>query len=173
MNTYVPNKIVALPLTTKEKHHTSQMRQGKHILISRFYYEYSLLSDDEKLELFNRGRADDASFCSVDSIVLLKVMEVMAMARQKWNALDRQAQHGWHSCAVAINSHPQVGRFLAVPTELHNQPYEYSLQRTLELEWPAFVKSMRPVVTCNPRNGISQKSIYVWRREGEIAATKV
>lgn len=79
MNNYTTDEILVLPMSVKERDHTSRSRQGWHVFISRYFYEFQQLPLQERLQLTGSSSniSDKDSFDSVDTIKNTKVWDIM------------------------------------------------------------------------------------------------
>ena len=156
MNVYSDHEISLLPLTSKEKDHTSRTCLGIHVFISRFFYEYSLLNESDKLRIFNREEKSDAD--SLDSVQMPKVFEVFKLATAWWRSLSASLKDAWKLRAVELNKRPVPGQFIFIPLDVEEPELDSNVKRLLELDWRKFRKSMYFCVTRKPRGGISKQS---------------
>ena len=170
MERYTPVEISSLQLTPKEAKHPSRSRLGIHVFISRFFFEYATLTDEQKLALFDRQPDSDAD--SVDSLPMPKVYEVFQLATREWRSLSRRTKDAWKLRATELNRRPVPGRFSFVPLDLEEPDLNSNIRKMLELSWNKFRRSIYPCVTRKPRGGISKKTYQFGSEHVELGTQK-
>ena len=130
MNATSRREIVDLIINNKERNHQGRNRHGFHVYISRYFYDFNLLSDDEKRLHITRnlgitfGAPDDESIDSTNSLMFQKVrhQDVMKVACFNWSRLQtKQFKEAWCERALCLNERKLPGKFVVVPDKILNK----------------------------------------------------
>ena len=161
MNNYSADEIIALPLSLKEEAHESRSRKGRHVFISRYFLDYSVLSVEEKISLFGVLIPDDLSINSVDTPpevqALPKVWIILGKSQKVYSTLSAKVQGAWDERAAYLNSRPLPGKLISLPQAVLTPSLKCNMVTGLHLDWKHFVRQMVQATIRQPRGGLSLK----------------
>ena len=107
------DKIINLPVSSKERAHHSRSRKGYHVFLSWYFGKYNLLSEEENHDMFPSSNPtmvgnseDDKSLDSASTPPAIHVSTVMKAAASLWKSLAREHKDGWIERANQLNMTP-------------------------------------------------------------------
>ena len=166
MNNYTTDEILVLPMSVKERDHTSQSRQGRHVFISRYFYEFQQLPLQERLQLTGGSSniSDEDSFDSVDTIKNPKVWDIMQKAQSSWSALSVEIKNACCKRADALNRRPLPGQFQQLPEDILHPSVHDNMINGIYYDWKQYFSILKPCIVRKLRNGRAEVT-YKFRKE--------
>ena len=164
--------ITTLPVTAKEKAHTSRKRLGYHVYVSHSYSEFSTMTHEEKAELLVQYSVwpeefveDDASFNSILTPRTPNPCEVMKLLARKWHAASSPIKEGWKKRAKNLNLRvPNDGKFTNVPCDLYAN-LEREVLASLSNDWMHFVNIMKSSIMRKGSHMGTSTKVYTFGKE--------
>ena len=171
-----------LRLTQKEADSRNRNRLGLHVFLSRFFYDFCQLSDEEKWKRLvgvrrskNAPNAEDIdtesvlSFDSTDTPPDIKVWQVMQLAFSHWRKLPVAAIQSWKKRARWLNGMPLAGRFVRVPASIsHGGTLQTNVCQSLTCDWERTVRILRNSVMRKPKRLLSSKVVFFRKEEVKL-----
>jgi hypothetical protein len=173
MNHHITTEdITTLPLTTKEKVHTSRKRLGYHVYLSYSYSKFSSMTYEEQTEILvqysvwpEEYMEDDASFNSILTPRAPQSCEVMKLLARKWQASPPPIKEGWKERAKILNLRdPNDGKFTNVPCKLYAN-LEREVLTSLSNDWMHFVSMMKSSIMRRSTHMGTSTKVYTFGKE--------
>jgi hypothetical protein len=168
--------IFDLPLNEKEESNNSRTRLAYHVFLSRFFFDLKGLSETEKREIvlstpYLREDAEDyyavdSDADSIDSAVLLRHVDCIRHASNRWQLMSVEEKTGWIARASWLNGRPVPGKFECIPTNLSNS----DVAEAMTADWRRFVLLLRNSITRTPRKLLSSMEYYFGNENVKIGS---
>ena len=158
------NDILSLPLIPTEQLHKGRNRLGRHLFYSYFYTTFKNnkdLNEEQKQEVLRMAGiwnhpavdADDSSYDSVDSVVIVGCRDILKLASIRWRALSEERKAAWAERAREQNRRPRVdGTVLVIPPPLLQPSLIHNLLHSISMDWKAVVSHFRSAIMRKPKN---------------------
>ena len=172
MNYNTPNDVINLPLTTKERRHDSRCRLGYHVYLSRFFYDFGKVGNEEKEEMLvqygiwdeNPPAAEGEDAESVSSLLTCRqplCHEITMVAAKIWKQLGIEMKEGWKERARMLNDRPRKdGTFEMVPSSIVSESVDACIKQSLSMEWKRMVALFKGCVLHGRGATIQSKKQY-------------
>ena len=148
------DNILSLPLTEKERTHTSRQRHPYHVFLSQFCTKYKALNIQQKKDLLIKLRVirpdehnlEDSDDDSVLTVAMPGAGHIMKAASKVWRDSGLDLKAAWGERANRLNLRPpNDGRFEAVPDFVNDK----AVLESLSGEWKHFVSILKLSTTMN------------------------
>ena len=147
MNASSSEEVTLLPLNHKEVEHRSRSRRGFHVYLSRIFFDFKTQTDTQKRDELSSVSDGISQTCyesvvsidSVDSIEVIKHIEVMRLACHRWRRLSEDMVNAWKKWAENLNRRPIPGRFYSLPPQVSDNLLENVLA-SMTLDWEKIVR---------------------------------
>ena len=142
MNEITQSNILDLPINNKEKYHQNRNCLGYHVYMLKYYFDFNLLSNDQKREKIicnlgiRYGPPGDESIHSSDLLQFQKINHhnVMKISSFNWSRLQStQFKEVWKERACNSNNRKLPGKFLVDPGEILNEEEGEDYSNILEI----------------------------------------
>ena len=172
MKLYTLATITKLPLSWREKQNKNRNRKGFHVYLSRFFLDFGLLSEGEKIEfladvlkdtpavgaVYMQEMDDDASFNSTDLPLYIWHQHVMKAAVIIWNSSSENIQESWGQQAAFLNTLPVIGRLNNIPGT--RDTLEDNMISAMFLDWKSMCRRIHSSIKNRGRSDVIATKSY-------------
>ena len=135
------------------------------MFISRYFFEYSKLSIEEKCILILGQESDDDLFNSVDTVENPKLWDIIKIANRKWKFTPYNIQCAWEERTALLKNRPIPGKYKALPPEVLDPSVNLNMITGLYLDWKQFSQTRAPCIVRKPCSGILLKSDKIGHKQ--------
>ena len=174
----LPEEIMNLPQTKREREHRGRKRIGYHVYLSYYFYLFGELENEEKRAIMRRYNVwddvdDDDDDGSIDTTMTPRHpmhYEISRTAAMNWKDMENEGKNAWKDRASDLNRRPQSdGRFMILPSDL---AVESSLRTnvllSLSQDWMHLVHQFKQSILLKSRPTRIPQSKKTYRFGNEI-----
>ena len=175
------NAIETLSMTRKEADHRSRGQLGLHVFLSRLFFDFRSLTEEEKHNEWSELVGEEHRLVHVDDDIIedmeavellsvdsndsppepIKVSQIMKLAFFRWRELPPHHIESWKNRASILNARTLEGRFIAVPRNVGNgNILEENVCQSLTCDWEKALKIFRNSLMRTPWMTLSCQTVF-------------